>query len=166
MTYHFRAYFGLVMMCLLSACASRPNTSALSVIVEDYIQVYGERTDFVRFIDFYATDAIFEDMVYGHTASNRKAIANFFDWTANKVAVLDNKAVLVVTDKLIDVHSKHVILSGYFNRFRYQGNELGPWRFLIKLQFGSDGKILYQQDWINYTPKSQFMTGVNLNHPQ
>ena len=50
-----------------------------------------------------------------------------------------------------------------FHEFSYDGSKLGPWLFVIIQEFNSDNKIIKQTDWINYTPRDNFLGGKNMN---
>ncbi|NOU51990.1 nuclear transport factor 2 family protein [Pseudoalteromonas sp. JBTF-M23] len=149
----------------LCACQSTPNSTALDKTVAQYIEVFQKRQDFEQLLSFYAPDAQLEDMLYGHSAVGSQAIAKFYDWPNNKLTVLDGKPLFSVDQQVVDSQKKVAVFSGVFHRFLYFGNELGPWRFLIKLQFNEQGEIIYQQDWINYTPRSLIKESKNLNVP-
>ncbi|CAH9049606.1 hypothetical protein PSECIP111951_00357 [Pseudoalteromonas holothuriae] len=148
---------------VLSGCKATPQAMPLATVVAQYIEVFQKRQDFERLLTFYAPNAQLEDMIYGHVAADKKAIAKFYDWPNNKVEVLEGKALFCVSQKIIDTQQRVVIFTGQFHRFSYSGMELGPWRFLIKLQFNEQGKIIYQQDWINYTPRTLIDESKNLN---
>jgi hypothetical protein len=56
-----------------------------------------------------------------------------------------------------------VVAQGYFKPFSYDGKSFGPWRFVIILEFNDDGKIVREIDWINYTPRENFLGGKDIN---
>ncbi|WDE14296.1 hypothetical protein [Thalassomonas haliotis] len=56
-----------------------------------------------------------------------------------------------------------VFTRGYFHSFNYNGKAMGPWLSIIVLQFDGDKKIIKQSDWINYTPRKEFLGGPNMN---
>ncbi|CAM4042298.1 nuclear transport factor 2 family protein [Pseudoalteromonas byunsanensis] len=147
----------------LNACAVHTSEPSLEQIVNRYLEVFKKRTDFDKFLSFYDENAQLEDMVYGHYAAGRAEIEKFYAWPQSRVTVLDNKPLFTIEQKVIDKQQRVAIVSGQFHRFEYGGENLGPWRFLIKLQFGEQGLITYQQDWINYTPKAMVNNGENLN---
>lgn len=162
MRYRFLLFFILI----LSGCSNSVNISNKNTFIshaDAYFNTYAQRQNFTQFIEFYAEDAVLEDMVFGHKAQGKDQITAFFNWSAGNFAVLDDQLVLVVEDKIVDSTTRTVVARGVFNRFNYASRELGPWRFLIVLKFDEKGKIIYQQDWINYTPKSDFTGGENLN---
>ncbi|WP_083330438.1 MULTISPECIES: hypothetical protein [Pseudoalteromonas] len=153
----------IVSTLLLSACVTQKADLSLEQTVNRYLEVYQQRTDFDTFLSFYDERAQLEDMVYGHYAANRAEIEQFYAWPTSQVTVLDNKPLFSIEQQIIDVQQRVAIVSGEFHRFDYGGDKLGPWRFLIKLQFNEHGLITYQQDWINYTPKAMVSDGKNLN---
>ena len=75
--------------------------------------------------------------------------------------MLAGKPVLTISKQVID--GRNVITEGYFNQFKYNGQVLGPWLFVIVHQFNDKNKIIKQTDWINYTPRKQFLGGKNMN---
>ncbi|MEM7586912.1 MAG: hypothetical protein AAF560_26210, partial [Acidobacteriota bacterium] len=44
------------------------------------------------------------------------------------------------------------VARGYFTAFTFDGQPLGPWRFMIALEFSGAGLIQRQEDFINYPP--------------
>lgn len=126
----------LVSTFLLHACSVTDNKKhLLQNVVDEYYTVYSERTDFERFMAFYDDQAQLE--------------------------VLAGKPVLTLSKHVID--GRNVITEGYFNQFKYNGQVLGPWLFVIVHQFNDKNKIIKQTDWINYTPRKQFLGGKNMN---
>ena len=126
----------LVSTFLLHACSVTDNKKhLLQNVVDEYQPVYSERTDFERFMALYDDQAQLE--------------------------VLAGKPVLTISKHVID--GRNVITEGYFNQFKYKGQVLGPWLFVIVHQFNDKNKIIKQTDWINYTPRKQFLGGKNMN---
>ena len=126
----------LVGTLLLHACSVKDNKKhLLQNVVDEYYTVYSERTDFERFMALYDDQAQLE--------------------------VLAGKPVLTLSKHVID--GRNVITEGYFNQFKYKGQVLGPWLFVIVHQFNDKNKIIKQTDWINYTPRKQFLGGKNMN---
>ncbi len=76
---------------------------------------------------------------------------------------MNEQSLFNLTAVHFDNTATTALVRGRFNAFLYHGQQLGPWRFLMVLKFDEQGKISYQQDWINYTPKSEYTTGHNLN---
>ncbi|KPV93966.1 hypothetical protein AN214_03998 [Pseudoalteromonas sp. P1-9] len=133
----------------------------LQNVLEDYYRVYSQRTDFQRFMDFYDDNAQLDDIIYGNTLNNKKEIAAFFAWDNGQFEVLDDKPILILTKQVIEGNT--AITQGYFNQFKYNKQVLGPWLFVIVHQFNDQNKIIKQTDWINYTPRKQFLGGKNMN---
>jgi len=126
-----------------------------------YFDVYKQRQNFEKFMSFYSEDAVVEDLVYGHAAVGKDQIAAFFDWNKGEFSVAEKGDILQVETQLVS--DFEVVTKGKFKCFTYFGEELGPWRFVIYQRFNSHGKIEAQEDWINYTPKSKYLSGQNLN---
>lgn len=108
----------------------------------------------------YAEDAILQDLVYGHHAQGKCAIADFYNWNRGDVELLETASLKV--DEL-RVDGRTAIARGRFLRFRYGEQTLGPWRFVIWLTFDENGKIVRQYDWINYRPDAYSQGGQDLN---
>ncbi|WP_440055112.1 nuclear transport factor 2 family protein [Pseudoalteromonas sp. T1lg65] len=156
--------FSLLCLLFLNACISQTTPSVTwQTTAQRYFAIYAERQDFSTFMQFYAKDVQFEDMVYGHRASGIEALAKFFDWSAGNFVVVGKGPALHIVELLYDEESHTAVARGVFREFEFKGRKMGPWRFTTVLKFNEHGKITYQQDWINYTPKKDFMTGQNLN---
>ena len=146
----------------LMACSTLPGRTAKPLAqAELFFDVYAERTDFERFMAFYADDAILEDLIYGHIAQGKSEIRAFLNWNDGKFA-LSNGATAMRVNKL-HADGRYVYAQGVFNAFSYSGKPHGPWRFLIALEFNREGQIIRHIDWINYTPRESFLGGKNLN---
>jgi hypothetical protein len=63
----------------------------------------------------------------------------------------------------LTAQGSRVVAQGYFKPFSYDGKFFGPWRFVIILEFNDDGKIVREIDWINYTPRENFLGGKDIN---
>ncbi|KZN35166.1 hypothetical protein N474_03090 [Pseudoalteromonas luteoviolacea CPMOR-2] len=159
-----------IYLCLLAILFSGCNSvsqkeppSELSVLVEQYIKTYQARDNFKQFLTYYDDHVVLEDMLYGVKVTNKKAFSEFFDWGAGSFKVLDGKRTFDVSQIIVDQKQRTVVLSGEFNPFSYNEQKLGPWRFTTILQFNQAGLISYQQDWINYFPRSFIGEAKNLN---
>ena len=152
----------LLLAVIASPAAALPSEGApISEVAERYFAVYAEREDFDALMSFYADHAVLEDMIYGHLAQDKASIREFLDWSLGDFSVVDGKPALEVRELVIDGNT--AVARGFFNRFVFQGREMGPWRFVIWLAFNEDGKIVRHTDWINYTPRKEFLGGENLN---
>lgn len=138
-------------MILVMLCVSVRANEALQSTVDAYFSTYAKRTDFEAFMAFYAEDAKLNDVIYGHVAENKTQIASFFDWSSGQFSTLDSQPTLTITQQMINQHS--VVTKGTFNAFSFNGKTMGPWEFVIWQEFNASGKIVLQEDWINYTPK-------------
>lgn len=128
---------------------------------EAYFQVYAERQDFPALLAFYGEEAVLEDMVYGHLAEGRDAIAELLDWSRGEFRVADGGPALVVEQLVVE--GQTAVARGHFRAFLYEGEVLGPWRFTIWLEWDEQGRIRHQTDWINYTPRQRYLGGDNRN---
>lgn len=143
--------WGLVSF-VLTACP--PKVPTLDTTTRDtreraeaFFQVYAERSDFEAFLDFYAEDAVVEDIVNGDLIAGRDAIRTFFDWSNPRVVQTRDQALVLSS---LAVEGRSAVARGHFTEFLYDGKPLGPWRFVIVLELGAAGKIRRQEDFINY----------------
>lgn len=154
-----------LLICLtlsVTACSSiEKQSSEVEIVAQQYFSHYAKRDDFQNFLYFYAENAQLIDVVYGHHAQSKLEIAKFLDWQRGEFALLDGDKVLTITEQV--TQGSTVITQGYFHRFNYDGNVMGPWLFSIILEFDDNNKIIKQTDWINYMPKESFIGGKNIN---
>ncbi|MDM7861632.1 hypothetical protein QTP81_13610 [Alteromonas sp. ASW11-36] len=146
-------YFFLVLIIFSPALVAKNNN--LTLIVEEYIDVYSARVEFIRFMDFYHEDVTFEDKVCSVKLQSKTSLKSFFDWHRGDFVVLDGSQALKVDN--LSVIENSAIITGEFSKFTFDGQVLGPWDFLLYLEFNDNGKIIKQTDWINYRPFS-FLT--------
>ncbi len=146
---------------LMSSSGHAQQLSAnVEQLAQQYFTLYTKREDFDSFMAFYDDNVVLEDIVYGNHIADKKALRRFFNWTDPKFSMISEHNL--VLEKMI-VDRYEVVATGYFPVFNYDDKPLGPWRFIIHLTFNEQGKIIHQVDWINYTPRSQFLGGDNLN---
>jgi len=152
----------IFILLILNGCSSTYRSSNnLAEVVNDYFSVYSQRNDFERLISFYAEDAIFEDIIYGNLLKNKTGIKNFLAWDKGEFKVLSGPEILSITKQVVG--ENHAVTEGFFHGFSYDGQQLGPWLFVIIQEFDSSNKIIKQTDWINYTPREKFFGGKNMN---
>ena len=148
----------LLLAILLSACSASvtktpPISSKINIEAKAnaYFSLYKKRENFTAFINFYAENVRFKDIVYGVSLEGKHNLAEFFNWHRGEFSVLDQKDILTI-DQLV-VSGNQVITTGIFHQFIFNGKQLGPWQFIIRQEFNEQGLIIYQEDWINYSPK-------------
>lgn len=150
-----------LLLTFVSGCQTpKQSQSVAQEAAQAYFALYAQRQDFAAFMTFYRQDAELQDLVYGNHVSGKQAIKAFLKWDSNPIS-FNGSASLVVSEQVAE--GNHVVTRGYFVPFVYQQQTLGPWRFVIWHEFDSQGKIVRQYDWINYTPKADFVGGENLN---
>ncbi|WP_249364653.1 nuclear transport factor 2 family protein [Pseudoalteromonas rubra] len=161
----------LLSTMLIEGCGMTPNGaqqthhhSKFQQQINNYIATYQARRDFEHFLSFYADDVQLEDMIYGFAVKDKQALAEFFNWSAGNVQILDGEQTFMLDEVIINEQQRRAVIRGTYVRFTFEGREMGPWRFTTVLHFNSDNKITYQQDWINYRPRSLTDGGSNLNH--
>ncbi|MCB1055435.1 MAG: nuclear transport factor 2 family protein [Acidobacteria bacterium] len=123
----------------------------MAEVAASYFDVYAERSDFDRFMSFYADDAYLKDVVYGNEVRGKENIRRFFDWNGGNFKAVGPGPALTIEAQIVS--GEIVVTRGVFNRFEYGGKVLGPWEFVIWQQFNESGEIIRQEDWINYSPK-------------
>jgi ketosteroid isomerase-like protein len=156
-----RLFLLAMIFVFLNGCSSTNQNNNLTQVVEDYYNVYSHRSDFERLMAFYADNAQFEDIIYGNNFKDKTEIKNFLDWNKGEFRRLSGESILTVTKQVVKQNT--AITEGYFHKFSYDGQELGPWLFVIVQEFDSNHKIIKQTDWINYTPRDNFLGGKNMN---
>jgi hypothetical protein len=138
----------LVLFFIGAFCSAEADTQGA---VNEYFDTYAHRKDFDKFMAFYTKQAILKDVVYGVELHGRKEIRNFFDWSRGEFKTVSPGPILRITSHVIS--SNIAISRGIFEEFDYNKERLGPWEFVIWQEFNDSGKIVRQDDWINYSPK-------------
>jgi hypothetical protein len=156
-----RIILSLLIALLLNGCVSTSKNNKLSQVVNDYFDIYSKRDDFNKFMTYYADNAKFKDIIYGNSFNSKVEIRSFLDWDKGVFKILNGTRALTVTRHLFGKNT--VITEGFFNAFSYDGQKFGPWLFVITQEFDSNNKIIKQTDWINYTPRGNFLGGKNMN---
>jgi hypothetical protein len=158
----FKPILTITTLFFVTACVSiTEQPTKLELLAKDYFEVYAQRSDFNQFMAFYDDNAELRDIIYGNYLQNKTAIRHFLDWSRGSFKVKAGNRILTVTQQTSDANI--VVTEGYFHAFEYDGTLLGPWLFSITLEFNTKGKIIKQTDWINYTPREQFLSGKNMN---
>lgn len=157
-----RIFLTFVTVLLVTSCAAiKHDKQPLSEVAKDYFNVYDSRQDFDLLMSFYHEDAQLFDIVYGNELNNKTEIRDFFAWGKGTFQSLEGSGILTVNKQL--VQKNVVVTEGYFHQFEYNGQRLGPWLFIIVQEFNQQNKIIKQTDWINYTPRKDFLGGANIN---
>lgn len=128
---------------------------------KNYFNVYAQRRNFDQLMSFYHDDAVLEDIIYGNYIESKADIKAFLNWSDSQFSLKENQPTLVINNQTVE--DNRVVTEGYFTPFNYAGEQLGPWRFVILLEFNQDHLITKQVDWINYTPRSHYLGGENMN---
>lgn len=156
-----RIILSLFIIFILNGCVSTGQNNKLAQVVKGYFETYSQRDDFKQFMTYYADNAQFKDIIYGNRLNGKDEIRNFLDWDRGEFKTLNGSKILTVTRQTVG--NNNVITEGFFHTFSYDGQKLGPWLFVITLEFDSENKIIQQTDWINYTPRANFLGGKNMN---
>ena len=134
-------------LSILCACSSNDQQADLKATIAQYYTNYQVRSDFNRFIDFYADSILFEDIINGDRLSGKVAIREFFQWDNPDFRLLDTVA-FIIQDQVVD--KKMSITKGYFTPFEWSGMRYESMYFTSILEFNKDLKIVKHTDWINY----------------
>lgn len=153
----------LLSVVLFAGCASvSKESSGLANVINDYFDTYDKRSDFEYLMSFYDEKATLQDIIYGNDIKGKKQIKNFLAWDQGEFSTLSQNGVLTITNQAID--NNIVITQGFFHAFTFNKQKLGPWRFVMIHEFNDEQKIIKQTDWINYTPRANFLGGKDMNH--
>lgn len=125
----------------------QPGKVDLMEITTRYHQTYAERSDFQKFLSFYADTMVLEDIVFGERIEGREELARFFDWENPGFSLRDSVAI-VVADQIIE--GEKAVIQGYFTPFTWDGMDVEAMHFTTILEFNEAGKIIKHIDWINY----------------
>lgn len=74
---------------------------------------------------------------------------DFYDWQKGDFDRLNNQYILQLESLVVDGNS--AVAQGAFLPFKFNGKKMGPWDFVIWLEFDEQGKVISQRDWINYS---------------
>lgn len=154
----------IALLMLLFSCSSTSQHHKKQQLLErvnQYFNLYKTRQDFNQFMSFYHPEAVLEDIVYGNYIEGRTAIKRFLDWPNPNFSLTEQNNALVIEQQIIQ--GNIVVTEGYFTPFTFYNENMGPWRFIMWHEFNDNLEIIRQVDWINYTPKSKFTEGENLN---
>ena len=128
---------------LIMNCSS----NQLEPLIQEYIQVYQERSDFDAFLSYYAEDMIIEDMITGYRVEGKKGFAEFFNWPDPRFESRHPNTYEVET---LIIDGQKVTIQGYFTPFSWDGQEVEAMQFVTILFFNDKNKIIKHVDWINY----------------
>lgn len=138
----------IVIFAFLFSCKSNSsNNHDLKYTIDEYYQTYAERQDFEKFLAFYDSSMVLEDIVFGERIEGLANFRAFFDWS-NPIFELQDSVALIVTDQIIEKND--VVTSGYFTPFTWGGIDVEAMHFTTILRFNTEGKIIQHVDWINY----------------
>ncbi|BDS11557.1 nuclear transport factor 2 family protein [Aureispira anguillae] len=122
-------------------------SNSIEKTIEEYYQVFNQRQEFERFLDFYDKNIILEDIINGDSIVGKQNLKDFLDWSNPGFERLTENS-LVVVDKIID--KNNAVIKGYFTAFKWGGKLFEAMHFTTILTFGKSGKIIKQVDWVNY----------------
>lgn len=152
----------LLFFCLTGFTSTTEPKADLKVTAQEYFKTYALRSDFDKLMSFYDNNAQLQDIVYGKHLKNKHEIRTFFAWEQDDFKRLAGNTILTVTHQTFEKNT--VVTQGVFHQFLYHGKTMGPWLFVIIQEFNQNAKIIKQVDWINYTPREDFLGGENMNN--
>ncbi len=143
----YKILFLLFLFVVLNCDSNKDSDTNRQDLINDYYSTYQERTNIDKFLSFYDSEIILEDMVNGDRISGIRNLKEFFDWK-NPDFVLEDSVALVITDQA--VLENRVFTQGYFTPFSWSGTQIQAMQFFTILYLNENGKIIRQIDWINY----------------
>jgi hypothetical protein len=138
------AFISAVIIFVLSCEGSN---SDFEIIINDYYNTYAERQDFEKFLAFYDSSMVLEDMIYGNRVKGIENFRAFFDWPNPNFELRDSVALIVTNQVFNDLE---VVTSGYFTPFSWGNIDVEAMHFTTILTLNEEGKIIKHIDWINY----------------
>ena len=139
-------YLLVILGQIVGACTLEIDNSTERIVTE-YYEVYNKRRDINRFIDFYADDILFEDIINGDRIEGKNNLKLFFDWNDSDFKKLDSNNLIIIETI---INGDKAVIKGYFTKFRWGEMEFGPMHFTTILTLNDSRKIIKQVDWINY----------------
>ena len=136
----------VVLGILMSSCQTN-ETNPNQEIITTFYQVFNERQDLERFLDFYDDTAVLEDIINGDRIEGKQALRDFFDWSNPDFKLLQENS-LVIKEPIVNNHK--AVVSGHFTPFKWGDTEFEAMHFTTLLTLNESGKIIKQVDWINY----------------
>lgn len=137
----------LAIFVLSVSCNSISPNNNYKLAANEFFQVYQEKRDFNKFMNFYAEEAVLLDMINGDKIVGRKNIKEFFQWDNPNIEKNDS-GNLFIEEQIAE--DKVVVTKGYFRTFKWQGEQVEAMNFITILHFDENGLIAKQEDWINY----------------
>ncbi len=139
--------FLLLILALVFTTCFQQKGQPIERIVHDYYEIYNQRQDLNRFLEFYDDSIILEDIINGDRIEGKAALKNFLDWGNTDFKLLDSNS-LSVSETIIQ--GNQAVIKGYFTGFQWGEAKFGPMHFTTILTFNESEKIIKQVDWINY----------------
>jgi uncharacterized protein YutD len=130
----------------LYCCTPRSEVNIKGITTEFY-EIYKDRKNSKRFLEFYSDSIVLEDIVNGDRILGKQSLEKFFDWSNKDFQLVEEKALAV---KDIFVAGHVAVVYGYFTPFKWGETEFEAMHFTTQLDFDKEGKIVKQVDWINY----------------
>ncbi len=88
--------FLFVLSLFAAACSTEDNQQQqVERSVDEFYQVFNERSDFERFLTFYAEEAVLEDIVNGDRIIGKETLRDFFDWGNPGFEKLDDNTLVI-----------------------------------------------------------------------
>ncbi|MBO3696936.1 hypothetical protein [Roseivirga sp. E12] len=139
----------IVFLVTFSSCSERKKVSQQKA--ELFFEMFADRSDWEGFIDLYADNLLFEDVVYG-LKYNKDQFIDFYNWPDTSFRKHPEFPKSLVLEDLALTDSS-AVGKGYFTPFYFGGQPMAidhKWRFTIWLYFDGQGKIKRHIDFIDY----------------
>jgi len=147
---YLRAFLLTTLVIILSSCGN-DQKSKTRLQAEKYFQLYADRTDWQGFVNQYAEDLVFQDVVYG-LSFDKVQFIKFYNWPDTSFHKHpDYPKTLILED--LAVTDSSAVGRGYFTPFYFGGQLMAMehrWRFTIWLYFNEEGKVHKHIDYIDY----------------
>ena len=127
----------LLLPIVLLACSHNIEENENTTIVSTYYEIYQERTDFNKFMDFYDEAVVLEDMINGDRIIGKEKLREFFNWNNPDFQLVGDKA-LIIKDQIIE--DQKVVTTGHFTAFKWQDFAVEAMNFTTILYFNEAGQ--------------------------
>lgn len=135
---------------LLMSCTIKQDKNVK--IIHDFYNVFSERKDVDKLMDFYSTHPIWEDGLLNSTLEGKDQIKSMYGWEDSNFKNHPNYSELVSIKNIL-ANDSVVAVSGQYNPYYYNGNLIPETPFTSWFYLNKEGKIEKQVEWIQYSLK-------------
>lgn len=151
--------FFVIITAVLACTPPSKDREQVRANAMEFFDHYKSREDWQGFLDLYAEDMVFEDVIFRYTY-DKQEFSGFYNWPDTLLKKHPDYPEVMVLEDLALTDST-AIGRGYFNPFYYAGQLYADYkhmRFVIALHFNEAGKIKRHIDFIEYPP--EFLQGL------